>query len=210
MPNRHVNTPGYRFGFNGMEMDDEVDGEGNSYTAEFWQYDSRLGRRWNVDPVVKPWESGYTSFNGNPIIFKDPDGKDGTITTTVDTETNTTTITISTTIRVQNNVSSSQLSALRKDIVKLNNFTGNTIYNDQNYNVKFNINIEYFDAVAQQAINDNKTPLKQLNQGENYLEISKTPRAHVEGGYPILTKYDKQKDMGDVILLAFNKISKLV
>ena len=44
---------GYRFGFNGQELDNELSGKGNSYTAEYWQYDSRLGRRFNVDPVVK-------------------------------------------------------------------------------------------------------------------------------------------------------------
>jgi len=74
MPNRHVNTPGYRFGFNGMEMDDEVDGEGNSYTAEFWQYDSRLGRRWNRDPKPNPSISEYATFAGNPIIYSDAKG----------------------------------------------------------------------------------------------------------------------------------------
>ena len=42
---------GYRYFFNGQEADNEVLGEGVSLTAEFWQYDSRLGRRWNVDPV---------------------------------------------------------------------------------------------------------------------------------------------------------------
>ena len=47
----------YRFGFNGQEKDDEIFGStGTSYTAEFWQYDARIGRRWNVDPVDKPWE----------------------------------------------------------------------------------------------------------------------------------------------------------
>jgi len=36
----------YRYGFNGMEKDDEVNNsEGTSYTAEFWKYDSRIGRR---------------------------------------------------------------------------------------------------------------------------------------------------------------------
>ena len=33
------------YGFNGQEKDDEVAGEGNSYTAMYWQYDSRIGRR---------------------------------------------------------------------------------------------------------------------------------------------------------------------
>ena len=63
-----------RYGFNGMEKDDEVSGSGNSYTAEFWQYDSRLGRRWNTDPVVKHHESPYATFSGNPIYFIDPNG----------------------------------------------------------------------------------------------------------------------------------------
>ena len=47
---------------------------GSSYTAEFWQYDARLGRRWNIDPVVKIHESPYAAFADNPIIFADPNG----------------------------------------------------------------------------------------------------------------------------------------
>ena len=58
-----------------MEKDDEISGNGNNYTAEFWQYDSRLGRRWNIDPVVKPHESSYAAFAGNPISYTDPDGR---------------------------------------------------------------------------------------------------------------------------------------
>lgn len=74
MPGRSYNSGDYRYAFNGMEKDDEVSGSGNSYTAEFWQYDSRLGRRWNIDPVVKEWESPYATFSGNPILFIDPKG----------------------------------------------------------------------------------------------------------------------------------------
>jgi Lipase (class 3) len=36
-------------------------------TAEFWQYDSRLGRRWNVDPVPDISISSYATFFNNPI-----------------------------------------------------------------------------------------------------------------------------------------------
>ena len=64
----------YRYGFGGQEKDNEIYGEGKSYTAEFWQYDSRLGRRWNVDQVRNPWISSYAPFSNNPIIFIDPDG----------------------------------------------------------------------------------------------------------------------------------------
>jgi RHS repeat-associated protein len=64
----------FTFGFNGQEQDNEVSGEGNSYTAEFWQYDSRLGRRFNTDPVIRHYLSGYVTFSNNPIIFVDPLG----------------------------------------------------------------------------------------------------------------------------------------
>ena len=65
---------GYRYFFNGQEADNEVFGERASFSAEFWQYDSRLGRRWNVDPVFKEYESPYACFAGNPVWFADPSG----------------------------------------------------------------------------------------------------------------------------------------
>lgn len=64
----------YRFGFNGQELDNEISGTGNSYTAQFWQYNPRLGRRWNVDPVDKPWMSSYHAFSNKPIINIDANG----------------------------------------------------------------------------------------------------------------------------------------
>ncbi|MBW7869146.1 MAG: hypothetical protein H3C31_12590, partial [Brumimicrobium sp.] len=51
-------------------------GKGNHYTAEFWEYSPRLGKRWNLDPVVKPHESPYAAFANNPMIFVDPNGDD--------------------------------------------------------------------------------------------------------------------------------------
>jgi hypothetical protein len=76
MPGRSFASNGYKYGFNGMEKDDEVSGSGNSYTAEYWQYDSRLGRRWNVDVVPKYNESSYATFSNNPIWLVDPSGAD--------------------------------------------------------------------------------------------------------------------------------------
>jgi RHS repeat-associated protein len=69
------------YSFQGQEHDDEVAGNGNSYSAEFWQYDSRLGRRWNIDPVFKEHESPYACFANNPIWFADPTGADSAVTT---------------------------------------------------------------------------------------------------------------------------------
>ncbi|MBL0048943.1 MAG: hypothetical protein IPP32_12700 [Bacteroidetes bacterium] len=67
---------GYRFGFNGMEKDDEVKGGGNSYTTLHRIYDPRLGRWFSVDPEVDeyPDESPYAAMENNPISETDPDG----------------------------------------------------------------------------------------------------------------------------------------
>lgn len=65
---------GYRFGVNGQEKSTEI--HENSFTAEYWEYDSRLGRRWNIDPVVKPFESSYATFANNPIWNIDTNGED--------------------------------------------------------------------------------------------------------------------------------------
>ncbi|MDP2176238.1 MAG: hypothetical protein Q8K70_10060 [Bacteroidota bacterium] len=69
-----VNGKRYKYGFNGQEKDNEIAGEGNNYTAEFWQYDSRLGRRWNKDPKPTPSISNYATFANNPILLSDPNG----------------------------------------------------------------------------------------------------------------------------------------
>ncbi len=66
----------YRYGMNTQEADDEIYGEGNSFTAEYWQYDPRLGRRWNLDPIIKDWESPYATMHNNPIYWNDPLGND--------------------------------------------------------------------------------------------------------------------------------------
>jgi hypothetical protein len=66
----------YRWGFNGQEKVDEIAGVGNHNTALFWEYDTRLGRRWNIDPVTDPSQSGYACFNNNPIAFNDVNGDD--------------------------------------------------------------------------------------------------------------------------------------
>lgn len=76
VPNRHGSSESYRYGFNTQEKVDEISGEGNHNTAKFWEYDTRTGRRWNLDPVKKSWQSDYLVFSGNPIWKIDPDGDD--------------------------------------------------------------------------------------------------------------------------------------
>jgi RHS repeat-associated protein len=66
----------YRYAYNGMELDNEVSGNGNSYTTEFRQYDPRLGRWKSLDPLMAqfPWMSPYVAFDNNPVFYVDPLG----------------------------------------------------------------------------------------------------------------------------------------
>ena len=66
----------YRFGFNGQEKDQEIYNNQSTTTATFWEYDGRIGRRWNVDPEFKkmPEQSQYACFGNNPIYYNDPLG----------------------------------------------------------------------------------------------------------------------------------------
>ncbi|MEY5041270.1 MAG: hypothetical protein RLZZ414_818 [Bacteroidota bacterium] len=62
----------YRFGYQGSEKDNEVNSSnGSSYTTEFRQLDTRLGRWFSVDPVFQPWQSSYTSMDNNPVNLTD-------------------------------------------------------------------------------------------------------------------------------------------
>ncbi len=77
MPGRNFSTGSqYRYGFNGQEKTDEISGIGNHNTAEHWEYDTRLGRRWNLDPVYKHSLSNYLVLGNNPILYQDPLGDD--------------------------------------------------------------------------------------------------------------------------------------
>jgi hypothetical protein len=75
MPGRtFVIGNGYRYSINGQEKTPEI--APNTTTAEFWQYDARIVRRWNVDPLPKAYESSYAAFGNNPLSFIDPNGAD--------------------------------------------------------------------------------------------------------------------------------------
>jgi RHS repeat-associated protein len=68
---------GYRFGYQGYEAENEVNGNGNSYTTEFRQLDPRLGRWLSVDLLAMkfPSISPYVFCNDNPVYFVDSDGR---------------------------------------------------------------------------------------------------------------------------------------
>lgn len=66
----------YRYGFNGMERDDEVKGAGNSLDFGARMYDSRLGRWLSLDPLAheREWLTPYNFVQNNPILRIDPNG----------------------------------------------------------------------------------------------------------------------------------------
>jgi RHS repeat-associated protein len=72
---------GYRYGFNGMEKDNEIKGQGNSYDFGARIYDSRLGRWLAVDPLIgkypkfSPYHFGYN----NPLVTIDPNGEENIV-----------------------------------------------------------------------------------------------------------------------------------
>ena len=76
VPNRHGSSTAYRYGFNGMEKDDELKGEGNSYDFGARMLDPRVGRWFAIDkkayeePAWSPYRYGFD----NPLYFIDKDG----------------------------------------------------------------------------------------------------------------------------------------
>jgi RHS repeat-associated protein len=77
MPGRSFSSGSYRYGFNGMENDNEIKGDGNSLDFGARIYDSRLGRFLSVDPLYEsyPSYSTYLISGNNPIYFIDISGK---------------------------------------------------------------------------------------------------------------------------------------
>jgi RHS repeat-associated protein len=76
MPGRSAGNDEYRYGFQGMESEDNLCGENNSYTTEFRQYDPRIGRWLSVDPKAGMYAnlSPYVAFLNNPVYVTDPKG----------------------------------------------------------------------------------------------------------------------------------------
>src|SRR5690606_14874858 len=73
-----INGGGFRFGFNGMEKDNEMKGIGNSLDFGARMLDSRLGRWLSLDSLAAkyPGLSPYNFVANSPIRFIDPDGKE--------------------------------------------------------------------------------------------------------------------------------------
>ena len=71
-----LNTSPY--GFNGMEKDNEVSGQGNSYDFGARMYNPRIGRWMTIDPLASKYAdlSPYNFVGDSPILLIDPNGKE--------------------------------------------------------------------------------------------------------------------------------------
>ena len=74
MPGRQVSNSDYRFGFNGMENEDEL-GKGVKNT-HYRKLDSRIGRWTSVDPAAAMYYSWspYNLSMNSPLANSDPSG----------------------------------------------------------------------------------------------------------------------------------------
>lgn len=79
IPGKEISTNGadYRYSINGQEKEKELNK--NITTAKFWEYDSRIVRRWNTDPKPVVGLSPYSAFANNPILHMDALGDSGIV-----------------------------------------------------------------------------------------------------------------------------------
>jgi RHS repeat-associated protein len=72
--NSNGSTDSYRYGFNGKELDGDMDG--NNYDYGFRIYNPQIGRFLSIDPLAKdyPWNSTYAFAENSPILNVDLEG----------------------------------------------------------------------------------------------------------------------------------------
>jgi len=152
---RSWQSTGYRYGYNQQEKSLEIDANGNHNTAEFWEYDTRTGRRWNLDPVVKPWESNYATFASNPIQVIDPNGDDGYFTPGTN--------------QTSKEVLSFEQRGIRENIENLDEFLGyNSKIIDVDFNFDWNSSFPHFPKDRQEGAE--QLAKKVLDKHNNYPE----------------------------------------
>jgi len=84
IPGRSASSgSGYRYGFNGKEKSDEINGSGVDYDYGLRIYDSRIGKFLSVDGLTKnyPWYTPYQFAGDKPIWCIDIDGAEEQIVT---------------------------------------------------------------------------------------------------------------------------------
>lgn len=164
MPNRQYSSSSeYRYGFNGMEKDDEATTSAYDFGARM--YNSQLGRWWSVDPSASryPNASPYNSFDNNPTFFNDPDGEDARVTIEKNND-GTVTITLSTTVFVTGDFNETMADAMNAYWSENVPKTGNYLAEDgTSYTIKFDVTYSYAKS--------EKEARKKMQPGDNMLKV---------------------------------------
>jgi RHS repeat-associated protein len=76
MLDRNYYLESYRYGYNGKEKDNEVNGDGSQYDFGLRIYNTRLGRFLSTDPLIQtyPWWSPYQYAGNSPVGYIDLEG----------------------------------------------------------------------------------------------------------------------------------------
>jgi RHS repeat-associated protein len=76
MPGRTFSSSSYRYGFNGKENDNEVEGEGNIYDYGFRIYNPRIAKFLSIDPLTTKFSelTPYQFASNTPLWAVDIDG----------------------------------------------------------------------------------------------------------------------------------------
>lgn len=158
MPNRAYNKAGYRFGYNGKEMDNEVSGQGNQYDYGFRIYNPRLGKFLSVDPLTKsyPELTTYQFASNTPIQAIDLDGLEACKVVSRNKD-GSTTITVSVDIKIidqskKTSTSTFSLQNFEKNVQNEVSSNYNSYDKELNTHYVFNIN---FKEVSKEQINTN-------------------------------------------------------
>ena len=162
MPGRSFNSNSYRYGgSNGQEKDNDIF-EG-AYTAEYWEYDARIGRRWNVDPITKQNEASYVVFANNPIFVVDIHGDTGEPVKGKDGN-----YSLNTTIYLKkgDNVTDKQFAEIKAAFENVNATFKGTY---QGNNVTANVKVVVVDSKP-----------TDFKPGENFFEVTTTGESHVD------------------------------
>jgi hypothetical protein len=191
MPGRKYiqGSSNYRFGYQGNEKDDEIKGSGNHLSFNDFGYDPRTGRRWTVDAhsFKYPSISPYVFCNDNPIIYNDPDGKDGIISIKGNA------ITVSAKIYLYGSgATAANAKQMQADVMKTwgaqSNGKGWT-YTDastgKTYDVKFDIKIDLYEGKEKNdpaIIPESWNPSNRDNFVEVGATIKDVGRSFVQGG----------------------------
>lgn len=158
MPGRQSNVGGYRFGFNGQEMDNEPKGNGNSYSFEYRVHDPRIGRFLSVDPLFReyPWNSTYAFAENRPIDGRDLEGREWDRAT--DDQGNTKiSVNVNFSVDESLKLSSKQVKAYQSAISNQLNTTLQTSFGDKYYGqVTFNGGRESTQVIPTLSIFGNK------------------------------------------------------